>query len=228
MFEDRSDAGRRLSRQLEGLRGENVVVLALPRGGVPVAFEIASALHAPLDLLLVRKIGAPENPELAIGAIVDGPEPHIVRNEDVMSLVGAGEAQLELQAKRELVEIERRRVRYLRGRAPIDVAAKTAIVVDDGIATGATMRAALQGLRKHAPARVVLAVPVAPPEALALLEPEADEVVCAWSPRHLGAVGAAYRSFHQVSDDEVIALLERAQKWRDGSRAERSPNGEIP
>ncbi|HEU4427442.1 MAG TPA: phosphoribosyltransferase [Myxococcota bacterium] len=226
MFEDRSDAGKRLARRLERLRSENVVVLALPRGGVPVAFEVATALRAPLDLLLVRKIGAPQNPELAIGAIVDGDEPQIVCNEDILSAVGASEAQVQLQAKRELAEIERRRALYLRGRAPVAVSGKTAIVVDDGIATGATMRAALQGLRLRAPARVVLAVPVASPEALALVQREADEVVCLWSPPHLGAVGAAYRSFRQVGDDEVIALLERAQRLlSDSRRAEAESDG---
>jgi len=218
MFQDRSDAGRQLARQLERLRGQALVVLALPRGGVPVAFEIASALRAPLDLLLVRKLGSPENPELAIGAIVDGAEPQIVRNDDLMRALGVSEAQLQLRAKHELAELERRRTLYLSGRAPVAVLGKTVIVVDDGIATGATMRAALQGLRRRAPARVVLAVPVASPEAIALLRGEADEVECVWAPVDLGAVGAAYRNFRQVSDDEVIDLLDRAQLWADADR----------
>jgi predicted phosphoribosyltransferase len=218
MFEDRSDAGRQLARRLERLRGQPLVVLALPRGGVPVAFEIASALRAPLDLLLVRKLGSPENPELAIGAIVDGAEPQIVRNDDLMRALGVSEAQLQLRAKHELAELERRRALYLSGRAPVEVRGKAVIVVDDGIATGATMRAALQGLRRRAPARVVLAVPVASPEAIALLRGEADEVECVWAPVDLGAVGAAYRSFRQVSDDEVIDLLDRARRWADAAR----------
>jgi putative phosphoribosyl transferase len=219
MFQDRSDAGRQLARRLERLRGQPLVVLALPRGGVPVAFEIASALRAPLDLLLVRKLGSPENPELAIGAIVDGAEPQIVRNDDLMRALGVSEAQLQLRAKHELAELERRRTLYLSGRAPVAVLGKTVIVVDDGIATGATMRAALQGLRRRAPARVVLAVPVASPEAIALLRGEADEVECVWEPLDLGAVGAAYRNFRQVSDDEVIDLLDRARLFADAARA---------
>jgi putative phosphoribosyl transferase len=219
MFQDRSDAGRQLARRLERLRGQPLVVLALPRGGVPVAFEIASALRAPLDLLLVRKLGSPENPELAMGAIVDGAEPQIVRNDDLMRALGVSEAQLQLRAKHELAELERRRALYLSGRAPVAVLGKTVIVVDDGIATGATMRAALQGLRRRAPARVVLAVPVASPEAIALLRGEADEVECVWAPLDLGAVGAAYRSFRQVSDAEVIDLLDRARLWDAAARA---------
>jgi len=219
MFQDRSDAGRQLARQLERLRGQALVVLALPRGGVPVAFEIASALRAPLDLLLVRKLGSPANPELAIGAIVDGAEPQIVRNDDLMRVLGVSEAQLQLRAKHELAELERRRTLYSSGRAPIAVLGKTVIVVDDGIATGATMRAALQGLRRRAPARVVLAVPVASPEAIALLRSEADEVECVWAPLDLGAVGAAYRNFRQVSDDEVVDLLDRARLFADAARA---------
>ena len=212
MYDDRRDAGRRLARALAHLRGDSLVVLGLPRGGVPVAYEVALALGAPLDLLLVRKLGAPFNPELAIGAIVDGEEPQIVRNEEIMKAVGATEAQLQAEAKRQLIELERRRATYLRGRQPEPVAAKTAVVVDDGIATGATMRAALRGLRSRAPKRVVLAVPVAAPEALALVSKEVDEVVCLWSPRELGAVGGAYRSFRQVGDEEVVALLDRARQ----------------
>jgi putative phosphoribosyl transferase len=220
MFDDRSDAGKKLARKLEHWRGGDVVVLALPRGGVPVAFEIARALHAPLDLLLVRKIGAPGNPELAIGAIVDGAEPQIVRNEGILHAVGASEADVQREAKRQLAELERRRALYQTGRVPVPLLGKTAIVVDDGIATGATMRAALRGLRARGPARVVLAVPVASPEALALVERDVDELICLWSPQDLGAVGAAYRSFRQVGDDEVIALLDRAE--RDG-RASAAP-----
>jgi predicted phosphoribosyltransferase len=212
MFENRSDAGRQLARRLARFRGHDVVVLALPRGGVPVAFEVAQALGAPLDLLLVRKLGAPGHPELAAGAIVDGETLEIVANEDVLRLTGADHAFLERVAQRELAELERRRALYLGARPPLAVKGRTAIVVDDGVATGATVRAALRGLRRRAPARVVLAVPVAAPEALASLAAEADETECLEAPASFGAVGSFYRDFRQTGDAEVIALLERAAK----------------
>jgi predicted phosphoribosyltransferase len=212
MFENRSDAGRQLARRLARFRGHDVVVLALPRGGVPVAFEVAQALGAPLDLLLVRKLGAPGHPELAAGAIVDGETLEIVANEDVLRLTGADHAYLERVAQRELAELERRRALYLGARPPLAVKGRTAIVVDDGVATGATTRAALRGLRRRAPARVVLAVPVAAPEALASLAAEADEIECLEAPASFGAVGSFYRDFRQTGDAEVIALLERAAK----------------
>jgi putative phosphoribosyl transferase len=222
MFASREEAGRQLATRLEMRRGVDVVVLALPRGGVPIAFEVARALCAPLDLVLVRKIGAPGNPELAVAAIVDGAAPEIVENEDVMRAVGASAAYVQAQGARELAELERRRRAYLGDRAPVEVRGKTAIVIDDGIATGATMRAALRGLRRRGPARVVLAVPVAAPEALALLAREVDEIVCLHAPRDLGGVGAYYDDFRQVSDEEVCRLLRVAtarELAREGSGA---------
>lgn len=211
MFENRADAGRRLAARLRSLGDQTPVVLALPRGGVPVAVEVAEALRAPLDLLLVRKIGAPANRELAVGAVVDGAAPEIVENEEVMRSVGASREYVRAEAARELEELERRRHMYLRDQPPVEVRGKTAIVIDDGIATGATMRAALRALRRRGPARIVLAVPVAAPGALALLEREVDEVVCLAAPADLGGVGEWYRDFRQLSDDEVCRLLDRAR-----------------
>jgi putative phosphoribosyl transferase len=211
-FEDRSDAGRRLAEALLHLRGRDPVVLALPRGGVPVGFEIARALGAPLDVVLVRKIGAPSQPELAAGAIVDGEEPELVVNEEIVAALGVPQEYLRREAARQLEEIERRRRVYLEGRAPVSVAAKTAIVVDDGIATGATMRAALRAVRRRGPRRLVLAAPVAAPEAIADLRPEVDEVVCLSMPAYLGGIGAAYEDFHQLDDEEVRELLARTSQ----------------
>lgn len=204
---DRADAGRRLAVRLAGYRDRNPVVLALPRGGVPVAAEIARALGAPLDLVLVRKIGLPWNPELAIGAVVDGTHPVIVRNEAVIRSTGIGAAEFERACAGEMREIERRRRRYLGGRGPALLGGRAVIVVDDGIATGATMRAALRAIRQHRPAVLVLAVPVAPADALDALRPEADELVCLATPEAFGAVGEFYEDFRQIEDDEVIALL---------------------
>jgi predicted phosphoribosyltransferase len=209
MFRDRVDAGRRLAQALQKFSGQEVVVLALPRGGVPVAAEIAAALHAPLDLILVRKIGVPMQPELAMGAVVDGADPHVVRNEDVIRLSDVSEQEFAAIRDRELLEIERRRQKYLGDRARADIAGRTVIVVDDGIATGATIRAALQAVRPRGPKRLVLAVPVAPTDTLAELREEADEIVCLEDYEAFGAIGVYYRDFRQVDDREVIDLLSR-------------------
>ena len=208
-FADRTDAGRKLAQALAGYRGQHVVVLALPRGGVPVAAQVAEALKAPLDLILVRKIGVPMQPELAMGAVVDGAAPLIVRNEDVIQIAGIEEAEFKRVCDDELAEIERRRRRYLGGRARIDVAGRVAIVVDDGIATGATTRAALRAMRARKPKKLVLAVPVAPTESLAAMKAEADEVVCLEDYESFGAIGYYYSDFRQTSDDEVIDTLAR-------------------
>lgn len=209
LFEDRIDAGRRLAAALTRYNGENCVVLALPRGGVPVGAEIAASLHAPLGLLLVRKIGVPQQPELAMGAVVDGGAPIVVRNEDVIRQSRTSETAFSAVCARELAEIERRRSLYLRGRPAVDPAGRVAIVVDDGIATGATMRAALRATRTRKPTKLVLAVPVAAPETLESLRSEVDDVVCLASPELFGAVGYFYRDFEQVEDEAVIALLAR-------------------
>jgi putative phosphoribosyl transferase len=207
MFTDRTEAGQRLAEALQHHRGEDAVVLALPRGGVPVAVEIARALAAPLDLLIVRKIGVPAQPELAMGAVVDGADPIVVRNEDVLALTGVSDDAFDAVCTRELAEIERRRVRYLAGRTPVDVAGRVAIVVDDGLATGATMRAGLRALRKRKPKRIVLAVPVAPPDTIAEMQRVADEVVCLETPAFFSSIGSHYADFSQVEDAEVVAVL---------------------
>jgi putative phosphoribosyl transferase len=192
------------------------VVLALPRGGVPVASEIARALGAPLDIVLVRKIGVPFQRELAVAAVVDGSAPQIVVNQDVAESAGIERDYIDAQAKQELVEIERRRKAYLQGRASVPVEGRTVILVDDGIATGASVRAALKALRRRNPRALVLAVPVAPFEAIDELRKMVDEVVCLRMPEPFVAIGLHYVDFHQVSDPEVIELLA-------GSRAEVAP-----
>jgi putative phosphoribosyl transferase len=209
-FENRVEAGRMLGARLAALHLANPVVLALPRGGVPVALEVARALDAPLDLLLVRKIGVPWQPELAVAAVMDGAEPVVVVEHHIQAETGVKQEYIEQRAKEELAEIERRRRTYLADRMPVPVAGRTAIVVDDGIATGTTMRAALKGLRRRNPARLVLAVPVAPPDAIDELRLEVDDVVCLARPSFFGAIGYFYRDFHQLSDDEVITLMREA------------------
>ena len=208
-FKDRSEAGRRLAAALAEYRDQRPVILALPRGGVAVAAEVALALDAPLDLVLVRKIGVPFQPELAMGAVVDGGIPLIVRNEDVIRLAGIEEADFKAVCDRELAEIERRRQLYLGTRERVEVAGRTAIVVDDGIATGATTRAALRATRMRNPKRLVLAVPVAPSESLAAMRGEADDVVCLEDYADFGAIGFYYSDFRQVADDDVIETLHR-------------------
>jgi putative phosphoribosyl transferase len=206
-FRNRTDAGRRLAEALMPYRNERPVVLALPRGGVPVAAEVARALHAPLDLILVRKIGVPYQPELAMGAVVDGPEPLVVRNEDVIRVSGVSEADFDAIRDAELEEIRRRRSRYLGGRAHPDLAGRVAIVIDDGVATGATTRAALRAVRARDPRRLILAVPVAPTETLGELAGDADEIVCLEDHETFMAIGGYYSDFRQVEDEEVRATL---------------------
>ncbi len=208
-FKNRSDAGRKLAKALAGYKDQQPVILALPRGGVPVAAEVAAALNAPLDLILVRKIGVPFQPELAMGAVVDGSAPIVVRNEDVIRITGIDESEFKAICDSELAEIERRRQRYLGSRERIDVSGRTAIVIDDGVATGATTRAALRATRMRNPKRLVLAVPVAPTDSLAALRSDADDVICLEDHEFFGAIGAYYADFRQVSDEEVIELLRR-------------------
>jgi len=208
-FRNRSDAGRQLAKALAGYKDQQPVILALPRGGVPVAAQVAAALNAPLDLILVRKIGVPFQPELAMGAVVDGGVPIVVRNEDVIRLAGIDESEFKAVCDEELAEIERRRQRYLGNRKHVDVSGRTAIVIDDGIATGATTRAALRATRMRKPKRLVLAVPVAPTESLSALHGDADDVVCLEDHEPFGAIGVYYADFSQVPDEEVIEILKR-------------------
>ena len=218
MFADRHDAGRRLADRLIGFKNQNPVVLALPRGGVAVGVEIAIALKAPLDLVLVRKIGVPWQPELALGAVVDGSNPEFVTNAELLESLQLPEGYVEEESAKQLKEIERRRQLYLRGRPQVDVAGRTAIVVDDGIATGATARAALRAVRRKHPARLILAVPVAPPETVESLRGEVDEVICLEMPPDFAAIGAFYNDFHQIGDEEVTKLLDRAGSVTDAAK----------
>jgi putative phosphoribosyl transferase len=208
-FKNRSEAGQKLAAALNAYKEQNPTVLALPRGGVPVAAEVAAALDAPLDLILVRKVGVPFQPELAMGAVVDGSAPIVVRNEDIIRYTRIGEDEFQAVCDRELAEIERRRERYLGQRPRVEIAGRTAIVIDDGIATGATVRAALRAIRARNPRKLVLAVPVAPTETIAALRAEADDVVCLEDHEFFGAIGFYYADFSQVSDREVIDILAR-------------------
>lgn len=210
IFTDRKQAGRQLAERLQRFKDENPLVLALPRGGVPIGFEVAKQLEAPLDLVLVRKIGVPFQPELAYGAIVDGDQPELVVNEEVEAFLHLSKEFLAEQSTRELKEIARRRELYLAGRARPEIRRRTVLVVDDGIATGMTVRASLKALRRGGPKKLVLAVPVAPEETIKSLHEDADEIVCLAMPRDFYAISQFYRDFRQVSDDEVIALLKQS------------------
>jgi putative phosphoribosyl transferase len=221
-YADRGDAGRRLASKLAHLKDRQPVVLALPRGGVAVGFEIAQALDAALDIVLVRKIGVPWQPELALGAVTDGASPETFVDRDLATSLDIPDSYISEETARQLEEIERRRKLYCEGRPAVEVAGRTAIVVDDGIATGATMRVALQAVRRRGPARLVLAVPVAPPDTLAALGREADEAVCLETPIGLGAIGFYYRDFHQLSDAEVTNLLARALLPTESGAANRA------
>lgn len=218
VFIDRRDAGKQLAQLLVASKEKNAVVLALPRGGVPVGFEVAQALGSPLDLVLVRKIGAPFQEELAVGAVADGEDPEIVTDPLLVGALGISPKYLEEAKKAELEEIERRRRVYLGDRKPVDVSGRTAIIIDDGIATGATMLAALRATRRRKPERVVLAVPVAAKDTLRRLRREADDVVCVHAPADLGAVGQFYLRFPQLRDQEVIELLEQARAFAPSAK----------
>jgi putative phosphoribosyl transferase len=209
LFQNRTDAGRQLAKALLKYKNRHPVILALPRGGVSVAAEVAAALDAPLDLLLVRKIGLPSQPELAMGAVTDGEEPTIIRNRDVIELSGISADEFDAVCEEERTEIERRRKRYLGYRARSKVKGQVVIIIDDGIATGATTLAAIRAVRRREPKELVLAVPVAPLDTINMLQPEVDAIVCLDTPEDLGAIGYFYRDFRQVSDDEVIAALRR-------------------
>jgi putative phosphoribosyl transferase len=209
IFQDRAEAGAILARRLGAYANRpDVLVLGLPRGGVPVAFEVARALGAPLDVFIVRKLGVPGHEELAIGAIASGGTRVI--NQDVVGAIGLSPAMIDQVAAREGAELRRREQLYRHGRAPADARNKTVILVDDGLATGASMRAAAAALRTRRPARIVVAVPVAAPETCQQFQSQVDEVVCAVTPEPFRAVGLWYEDFSQTTDEEVRRLLDRA------------------
>ncbi|SDE39896.1 phosphoribosyltransferase [Ruegeria marina] len=216
MFRDRIDAGQQLLRALPPLDPAETVIIALPRGGVPVAEVIAKGVGAPLDVVLVRKVGLPGQRELALAAVTNGDTPALTVNEDVARFAGLETDRIWDLAKPELETISRRREQYLGGRGQEPVKGKTVVVVDDGIATGATMRASLKHLRGREVARLIVAVPVAPGETVAALQGEADEIICLETPRHFHAVGLHYQVFDQVDDEEVIAALARAAGHTSG------------
>jgi predicted phosphoribosyltransferase len=205
-FSNRREAGRELARLLPTAQpADDTVVLALPRGGVPVAFEIARALGAPLDVFLVRKLGTPGHPELAMGAIASGGIR--VLNDEVVQALDIPPHLIDAVTEREQSELERRESAYRHGRPLPSLRDRTVILVDDGLATGSTMKAAVQAVKQHEPARVIVAVPVGAPETCRALRAIADEVICARTPAHFSAVGEWYRDFSQTTDEEVIALL---------------------
>jgi len=207
LLSTREEAGRLLAQRLMSHRGRSVVVLALPRGGVPVAAEIARALSAPLDLLFVRKIGMPWQRELAYAAVVDGNPPVVVINEEVARIEPMSDSELAEATREEIAEIQRRREVYMAGRAPLDVTGREVIMVDDGLATGTTAKAALEALRRRHPSRLVLAVPVAPEDTVREISGMVDEIVCLGTPDPFHSIGLHYEDFHQLEDEEVLAIL---------------------
>jgi putative phosphoribosyl transferase len=210
LFEDRREAGQVLARTLEAFRGQpNVIVLALPRGGVPVAYEVARELNLPLDVFIVRKLGVPGHEELAMGAIASGGA--LVLNQSVVNELGISQDEIEAAAQREKTEIERRESEYRSGLPPLKSEGCTAILIDDGLATGASMRAAARALRPWA-ARVIVAVPVASESSCREFRNEVDEIICATTPQPFYAVGMFYRNFEQTTDEEVRTLLLRSRR----------------
>jgi len=224
LFRDRQDAAGRLAEKLGGYAGTGAVVLGLPRGGVPVAADVAARLGLPLDVFIVRKLGVPGYPELAMGAIATGGVR--VMNHAIVRELGIPDDAIDAVAQSEAAELERREAVYRADRAPLDVQGKTVILVDDGLATGATMLAAVRALRARHAGRIVVAVPVGAPETCTMLTEEADEVVCAAAPQPFLAVGHWYQDFAQTSDEEVRALLSSplagASSWRSPQERSRS------
>lgn len=209
IFEDRVDAGRRLAEKLARYRGSNAIVLAIPRGGVVVGFEVAAALECPLDIVVPRKIGSPSQPELAIGAVTSDA---VMLDDKLIQYLGVSKEYIDDEIRRQREEIERRERMYRENRQSPTLEGKTAILVDDGIATGYTMMAAVKDTRKRNPASLVVAVPVASVEAVEILRPHADELIVLETPESFYAVGAWYDRFEQTIDEEVINLLETAAK----------------
>jgi putative phosphoribosyl transferase len=215
MFADRNEAGRKLARSLPEFEHGSTLVVALPRGGVPVAQEVASALDLPLDILLVRKVGAPGYPEVAVGAICDGDDMRLTVNRDIAGSLGLDDGQVGKLAQKVLPELERRKMLYCGDRPPLSVKDKTVIIVDDGAATGATLRVALTVLRERGAKRLIVALPVAPAEILNDLRRLADDVICLESPSSFRSVGDHYGVFDQVGDQEVIRILAQMETGTD-------------
>jgi putative phosphoribosyl transferase len=215
MFRNRTEAGEMLAVEIAKLDLPDAVVLALPRGGVPVAAAVAQKLKAKLDLVIVRKVGAPGNPELAVAAIVDGDPPDVVLNREIIEAYGLDDAELAVLIKAEQPELRRRRLAYRGNHRPSSIANKTVILVDDGAATGTTMKVAVRALKRRSPREIIVALPVAPPETIAELSQEADRVLCLSQPPHFRALGFYYRDFRQLTDEEVTSAVQ-------GSAAPRS------
>jgi predicted phosphoribosyltransferase len=207
MFNDRAEAGRTLAKSLSDYKGKKVVVFAIPRGGVVLAYEVAKALDAPLDLIIPRKIGAPNEPEFAIGAVTE--DGTTILNQDAIQYLGVSDVYIQQEVKRQIAEIKRRMKRYLGYGPRPSVEGKTVILVDDGIATGATIRAAIASIRKKKPDSIVLAIPVGPPDTVEELRKEVDLVVCLMTPEPFFAIGQFYRRFEQLDDEEVVQILDK-------------------
>lgn len=210
LFADRRDAGRKLGAALAHYADTNAVVLGLPRGGVDVADEVARAIRGTLDVWVVRKIGAPYQPELGMGAIAEGPA--VVLDRSIVRALDVSRGQLFEIAHREMAEVRRRVLRFRGGRPAPELAGRNVILVDDGIATGGTMRAAIRAVRKRRPARLVVATPVAPPDTVSRMRRDVDEVVCLEEPVNMYAIGLWYEDFHQVPDDDVVRVLDAARR----------------
>jgi putative phosphoribosyl transferase len=222
MFRDRQEAGQRLGRELGRLGLREPVVLALPRGGVPVGVEIADALGAPLDLVVVQKIGAPGNPELAAAAIVDGDPVDVVLNREIIEAYKLDDDELAELVRQGRPELERRRLAYRGTRRAVDIKGKTAILVDDGVATGTSMKVAIRAMKHRGPREIMVAIPVAPRDALDELGPEANRIVCLERPPHFRALSYYYRNFKQLTDSEVMGALEDLDRRRKAARSAKS------
>lgn len=218
MFRDRQEAGQKLGAALKPLQLKDPIVLALPRGGVPVAAEVAKALEAPLDLMIVRKVGAPGNPELAVAAIVDGDPPDVVLNREIVEAYALDDGALRVLIAQERPELERRRAAYRGKDLPLAVAGKTVIVVDDGAATGTTMKVAIRALKRRSPRKIVVALPVAPTDTANELAQEADLMICLSQPARFRALSYYYGNFPQLSDSEVLDIMALARVNADERR----------
>lgn len=207
MFKDRTEAGKILAEALSEYKDKNTIVLAIPRGGVVVAYEVAKALNAPLDLIIPRKIGAPSQPELAIGAVTE--DGTTILNQDIIQYLRVPDDYIKTEVKRQIEEIKRRIQRYLGDKPRLSIEGKVVILIDDGVATGATTRAAIASIRKRKPALIVLAIPVGPPDTVKELREDADKVICLTTPKPFFAIGQFYENFEQTSDEEVIQILNK-------------------